>query len=955
MEWPEEKAEGYRAMPAHLPHATPMYHHKVDPEAAPSEEMRLRSSFIFDDFSTEFDWPVHPRQKEEEARILRMGAAQFTVEPIVLPTHQEAPQWEPLNQDEASMLLEETSAEEIPEVLAIHGRVQSEWEVNTDAGIGAMIQIGSESRDVDRALEAQVKDSSATLLQQSARLSNPPLTSEIEFTQSQFFWHCVFCQGAASRGGEGCYEARTRDFNCHRYVEHGYTCVGPRQDRRCVIDRCVGDCELCADFKVGMVPDKRKGICVDKERTSGGGGGQSTRDKIDNNTPPNLTPEPPEPVTTPKICTCRHGSQAGPNTDPPCLYSHELCASCAPLYYLNKGRCEQSKCSCKHGLPATKCMDNEDLNCRKCVPGFHLDEYKDNDTKKHNFYLEMRIPRNTCKRNVCTCKHGIPATGEACTVHQSEICSKCDAPYRLTQEKTCKVSSCNGCVRTCQDKLDKNAWLLSIQLALGNIPIAVPDALQDAVSNIFPLTHTRVKHVGFTQLVLASEVAGTMNSTSAKTQHAIKLANKINKKLKQFAKDAGKQVKQVLTPLRERMHPKEGTEAKNGTQEDDTEEVEGTDDGTELKELSIRELLSIAGLDKGSIDSFLAIMKTQLGRIDLQKSLESVEASTNSTSLTFKAALVVEGLGKIGIKLSAQDYSKPTQDDKESICQPERKVLGWRYAGGMDFKGKGRQLFNTMSGRMNFDAMYVDKQHWEASGKYTGTGGSTLYVATRTTDPRAFSIDMSSLTANFAVTPDKVWMNSDGETIKTEKGGLHADFSAQGSVVLPMISKKTALRNLAFGYHFERGWAFKLDAEAELGGGKVAVTATGLHRLEWPGALWQLEMKTTGSSSIDLAKMKPFDQSKDAHLLPKIHPGGSIALTLTDSSMDKYESESWSSSESMQGLIKVQYPQIPVLGNEQDHDVEMMPNFLRVRKATVEVNANLGGIASKPQHGCLQL
>ena len=36
----QEKAEGYRAMPAHLPHATPMYHHKVDPEAAPSEEMR---------------------------------------------------------------------------------------------------------------------------------------------------------------------------------------------------------------------------------------------------------------------------------------------------------------------------------------------------------------------------------------------------------------------------------------------------------------------------------------------------------------------------------------------------------------------------------------------------------------------------------------------------------------------------------------------------------------------------------------------------------------------------------------------------------------------------------------------------------------------------------------------------------------------------------------------------
>ena len=37
--------EGYRVMPAPLPHATPMHHHKVDPNASPSAEMRTLDVF----------------------------------------------------------------------------------------------------------------------------------------------------------------------------------------------------------------------------------------------------------------------------------------------------------------------------------------------------------------------------------------------------------------------------------------------------------------------------------------------------------------------------------------------------------------------------------------------------------------------------------------------------------------------------------------------------------------------------------------------------------------------------------------------------------------------------------------------------------------------------------------------------------------------------------------------
>ena len=52
-------------------------------------------------------------------------------------------------------------------------------------------------------------------------------------------------------------------------------------------------------------------------------------------------------------------------------------------------------------------------------------------------------------------------------------------------------------------------------------------------------------------------------------------------------------------------------------------------------------------------------------------------------------------------------------------------------------------------------------------------------------------------------------------------------------------------------------------------------------------------------------QMLPFKSSPDAHLLPKIHPGASLSLSLIDSTMYTYKSDSWSPVKFAPGTIQV--------------------------------------------------
>jgi hypothetical protein len=116
--------------------------------------------------------------------------------------------------------------------------------------------------------------------------------------------------------------------------------------------------------------------------------------------------------------------------------------------------------------------------------------------------------------------------------------------------------------------------------------------------------------------------------------------------------------------------------------------------------------------------------------------------------------------------------------------------------------------------------------------------------------------------------------------------------------------------------------------------------------------VWNLQIETTGTSDIDMSKMLPFKSSPDAHLLPKIHPGASLSLSLIDSTMYTYKSDSWSPVKFAPGTIQVKYPQLDALGSKSGRIFMMTPDQFELINATVEVSDfNLGSLSAAKGQG----
>ena len=78
--------------------------------------------------------------------------------------------------------------------------------------------------------------------------------------------------------------------------------------------------------------------------------------------------------------------------------------------------------------------------------------------------------------------------------------------------------------------------------------------------------------------------------------------------------------------------------------------------------------------------------------------------------MTIKCSLIMKDGVKIGFKLYAKDYANPTQEEKESLCQPDRKVLGFFMSGAIGIKGTPKSIFNTAEGELGVKMRIVDEK-----------------------------------------------------------------------------------------------------------------------------------------------------------------------------------------------------------------------------------------------------
>jgi hypothetical protein len=129
-------------------------------------------------------------------------------------------------------------------------------------------------------------------------------------------------------------------------------------------------------------------------------------------------------------CYCPNGLKANFQSKPPCtqLKPHH-CTKCNKGYFLNKTmHCQSNKCTCTNGqeVKGVACFEQGMHNCFSCKAGYSLTNnatwHGDKSVSKHKRAKDI----NRCAKNVCTCKHGTPATGAKCTKHNKNICEMCD-------------------------------------------------------------------------------------------------------------------------------------------------------------------------------------------------------------------------------------------------------------------------------------------------------------------------------------------------------------------------------------------------------------------------------------------------------------------------------------------------------------------------------------------------
>jgi len=85
---------------------------------------------------------------------------------------------------------------------------------------------------------------------------------------------------------------------------------------------------------------------------------------------------------------------------------------------------EANTCTCQHGTPAAgaACTANGRNICASCGAGFHKSG-------------------TSCKANTCTCRHGTPSAGAACKSNSAATRAKCQDGFHMNAS-ACKQNVC---------------------------------------------------------------------------------------------------------------------------------------------------------------------------------------------------------------------------------------------------------------------------------------------------------------------------------------------------------------------------------------------------------------------------------------------------------------------------------------------------------------------------------
>jgi hypothetical protein len=134
--------------------------------------------------------------------------------------------------------------------------------------------------------------------------------------------------------------------------------------------------------------------------------------------------------------------------------------------------------------------------------------------------------------------------------------------------------------------------------------------------------------------------------------------------------------------------------------------------------------MMIIGMKEEDAEGWINDIETALGGVKLQESVDSIVAEASDGVIQFSAGIVYQDSRHHTIKLWAKDYSNPTQEQKESICQGHRKVLGVHFDGTIHLDGNvedtiepedtalvqvgsaAKQPFNTIKGELTWKGRY---------------------------------------------------------------------------------------------------------------------------------------------------------------------------------------------------------------------------------------------------------
>jgi hypothetical protein len=692
-------------------------------------------------------------------------------------------------------------------------------------------------------------------------------------------------------------------------------------------------------------------------------------------------------------CFCTNGDAANFKSKPKCTNKQpHMCLKCVDGYFLNTTKhCETNRCSCLNGVKEVgkKCLKNGDHNCKVCNGGFTRTR---NVTRHGDTTLTVNETKTTyrCARNICTCRNGIPATTPkynqifkkniTCDNHQKNICQACNPPddpndpintawYLSPTGKygpECVRRPCNRCEPKCNEKMEQGAWLVKMDLATSGMTLALPKPLQVAVGLILPVHSVTLYSVGYAGLVLASEKGQTLRNIAKKI-------NNVKAAIKSGMKKAGKLMKRMAE-----------TRLPNGTTYVDPVQGSIADKMAESgKPPTIIDIIRLFGMNATEAKTLLDRLESNLGGLSIQESLDSISAEANSTGilvtaqLTFRknftkttkagsgASLLEDGSSPTGasarppisrfynITLYAKDYTNPTQKQKESICQPERKVLGLRCQGGLGLDGTRRKLtlFNTLKGDLRFKARYKTKEDYDLRGEFQGSGGIGFGDQRKML---SMGINLKNMTASIERKPNMITIKKFDKHIAQHAGGVSAHILAAGGVKFPLMKEEVVVNAIGIQYAYDKGWAFKFDTTVPFGqAGRIRGSVVGIQRNEWPkgpaGILWHVSLGVVGTQNFKFARLPIIRLIPNAitNFLPEILPGGKMTMVIASKKLKETNTTGWSpfmsGNKTMPGLHNVHYPDFEVLGNLRDMKTLVEVNRLDILPTTCQFNKNAYG------------